>query len=330
MIYILYYLIKTDKSKFIKFINFVEQKTNFRISVIILDIFKSSLVFNISLLDYFYLKFYEKNKEERLKWAGTGFMYEYQLKMNPRKTRHLLENKIHFLYSFKPLIKRRFADIKTLKLDEVVANDLIANQSGKLVLKGSKGQTGTEVEIILCKDLTSKELIKTMKKGKYDLVEEYVIQHPDLMKLSPSGLNTVRIFTQLNDNGEVDFLGARLRISVNSYVDNMAAGNLAAPINLETGVVEGPGVYSDITKKDEEYHPVTRIKIIGFQVPFWKETMDLAKRAALHLPENRSVGWDIGITKEGPELIEGNHNWCKLLWQLPVKRGLKAELEKYL
>ena len=32
---------------------------------------------------------------------------------------------------------------------------------------------------------------------------------------------------------------------------------------------------------------------------------------------------------EGPELIEGNHDWCKLLWQLPVNKGLKHVLEKY-
>ena len=52
-------------------------------------------------------------------------------------------------------------------------------------------------------------------------------------------------------------------------------------------------------------------------------------KAASEMPENSSVGWDIAITENGPELIEGNHNWCKLLWQLPVKKGLKHVLDKY-
>ena len=73
-----------------------------------------------------------------------------------------------------------------------------------------------------------------------------------------------------------------------------------------------------------------RLKHEGFQIPFWKDTIKMVTSAALYSQENKSVGWDIAITEEGPELIEANHNWCKLLWQLPVKQGLKKELEKYL
>ena len=42
------------------------------------------------------------------------------------------------------------------------------------------------------------------------------------------------------------------------------------------------------------------------------------------------LGWDVSITNDGPELLERNHDWCKLLWQLPVKKGLKQELIPYL
>ena len=168
-----------------------------------------------------------------------------------------------------------------------------------------------------------------MLANKFDLLEEYVVQHPSLMELSPSGLNTVRVFTQIHE-GDVRFLGARFRISVNSPVDNMGAGNLAAPVDMETGIVAGPGVYSDITKEDQDVHPVTGLPIAGFVIPYWQEVIDLSRRSALSNPENRSVGWDIAITEKGPQLIEGNHNWCKLLWQLPLKRGMKDELEKYI
>ncbi len=62
----------------------------------------------------------------------------------------------------------------------------------------------------------------------------------------------------------------------------------------------------------------------------WKESIELVKQAALHRPENRSIGWDVVITEKGPELLEGNHNWCKILWQLPINKGLKNILEQYL
>src|SRR5690606_6491831 len=144
------------------------------------------------------------------------------------------------------------------------------------------------------------------------------------------GLNTVRIITQLDQSDQVCILGARLRITINSSVDNLAAGNIAAPIKLETGLVEGTGAYRDITKKNESVHPITGVEILHFKVPFWKECLQMVEEAALLTKDTRSIGWDVAITDEGPELIEGNHDWCKLLWQLPVGKGLKPELEKFI
>jgi hypothetical protein len=296
---------------------------------IIADTIRCAYRYNISLKDYFCFRFFELNDAERCKWAGTGFMYEYQLRMNPKPARNILEDKILFLRHFHPFVKRRFRSLQEFRSDQNMVEEMLANSSGRLVLKGSHGQVGAEVEVINCNKYSSSTLTAYMERMKYDLAEEYVVQHPSLMDMSPSGLNTIRVFTQLNAGG-VDFLGARLRVSVNSPVDNMAAGNLAAPIEMESGVVNGPGVYSDITKEEKSVHPVTGKTITGFVIPHWNKVIELVKSAALHTPENRSVGWDIAVTEEGPELIEGNHNWCKLLWQMPVKKGLKHELEKYL
>ena len=75
-------------------------------------------------------------------------------------------------------------------------------------------------------------------------------------------------------------MGCRLRISVEGVVDNLAAGNIAAFINPETGVITGNGVYSDITKNEVEFHPITGVRISGFQIPYWKETIALVKEIA--------------------------------------------------
>ena len=227
------------------------------------------------------------------------------------------------------MVNRTYATIDELKASPGKAELLLKHPSGRIVLKDSCGQAGAEVEILQSNILTPLTLVKHMQSKGFDLAEEYVLQNHVLDKLSPSGINTIRIITQVTDH-DIDILGARLRISVNSMVDNMAAGNLAAPVDISTGKVIGPGVYSDITKTDEPIHPVTGVRIVGFQIPYWQEVCKMARDAALFDTRNRSVGWDIAITGNGPELIEGNHNWCKLLWQLPVKKGLKNELEKYL
>lgn len=330
LLYLGYYLKQLDRQKlrnFLKYTQGISRKSTFEI---VADVLQSSLKYNISILDYFYFRFFEKDTADRASYAGTGFMYEYQLKMNPPSKRKILENKILFNQAYQQFIRRMAFSAEALKADEKLVEKLLANLSGKLVLKGATGQVGAEVKVVKTGDFTPDSLIYFMQANHFDLAEEFVLQHPSLKRLSDSGLNTIRIFSQLNQNNEVIWLGARLRITVNSEVDNMAAGNLAAPIDITTGRVSGPAVYSDITKREAENHPITRAAIVGFQVPFWQETLQMVRKAAELYPENRSIGWDVAISSKGPELIEGNHNWCKLLWQLPVKKGLKAELEKYL
>jgi hypothetical protein len=327
--YLGYYIMTLEISKFMRFLKYTKRKRKSNSVLILSDILYCVYKYNIGIIDYFVFRFNEKSDGERSEWAGTGFMYEYQSRMNPKSARNILENKIAFLTHFHFFVKRTFFSLYQFKDNLDLAEKLLLNPSGRIVLKGSQGQAGTKVEVISCDAYSPKTLTKYMKKKKYDLAEEYVVQHHSLMELSPSGLNTIRLITQLTQHG-VDFLGARLRVSVNSMVDNMAAGNLAALVDIKTGEVRSAAVYSDITKEERTVHPITGKEIKGFVIPHWDKVTELAKKAALHVPDNRSVGWDIAITELGPELIEGNHNWCKFLWQLPAKQGMKRELEKYL
>lgn len=48
-----------------------------------------------------------------------------------------------------------------------------------------------------------------------------------------------------------------------------------------TGVIEGLVFYMDITKPDEYYHPATKVEILGLKIPYWKESVQMVKDAAL-------------------------------------------------
>lgn len=328
ILYLGYYIKELDKDKFKNFVNYVSEKHHISKPKLYWDMLVSSIKYNISLNEYFLFHFYNSPNAIRKTWAGTGFMYEYQLKMNPKDKRSVMEDKLQFLKVYSDFVIHDYASITDLE-NKKIASRLLQNSSGKVVLKGSDGQCGRGIEVRDAADFTPDTLVKRLKELGNDFVEEFVEQHPDLNKLSPSGLNTIRIVSQLDKNNNVDIIGARLRITVNSSVDNLAAGNIAAPINIETGIVDGPAVYSDITKHDEYVHPVTGVPITGFSVPYWQETIAMIKKAALLNTGNRSIGWDVAVTNKGPELIEGNHDWCKLLWQLPVKKGLKDILLNY-
>ncbi|WP_220486492.1 sugar-transfer associated ATP-grasp domain-containing protein [Luteimonas sp. MC1782] len=287
---------------------------------------RDSLRYNISPLEWYQFGFAGLGHEEKLTWAGTGTMYEFQLSANPPDKRGVLDDKRRFHSAYREFFRHPLWSIDELERDLSLAGRVLSGHE-RLVFKSSNGKCGATVKVHRSANLNPEGLVEWMQAHGFDMVEAFVEQHPALQALSPSAVNTVRIFTLLDDGGQVRILGCRLRISVNSHVDNLAAGNLAAPIDEETGIVDGPGVYSDITRPSEKAHPITGTPIVGFEVPFWRETLELVHKASLMHPQNRSIGWDLVITPEGPGLIEGNHDWCKLVWQLPVGRGLKSLLD---
>ena len=321
-----YYIKTTDWAQFRKFIRYVNKEkkiSKFRLWVFP---FIASVKYNISLLEYFLFRFWEKSADERKQWAGTGFIYEYQLIMNPKQHRQTLLNKVEFLKHNAQFISHRWFSV--INNDFESLRTFLEVVNGKVVLKNVVGNCGKGVQIVDSFVEKIEDIITFARNNNLTLVEEYIYQHKDLMRLSPTGLNTVRIFTQTVGD-QVVILGCRLRISVNSTVDNLAAGNMAAVIDEKTGIVTQSAVYSDITKKTEIEHPVTKTAIVGFQIPFWNEIIEKVKAIALYNKENRSIGWDIAVTDSGVDFIEGNHDWCKLVYQLPAGKGLRYELLKY-
>ena len=330
LMYLGYYVKKLNRPMFYKFLKYTKEQTGRSSLSICMSIVHDSLKYNISILEYFQFHFFEKEDLEKRKWAGTGYMYEYQGFMNPRKYRSFLEDKRKFNKIYAEFVKHISLNLEDTA-DVAKVQTLLANHSGKLVFKNSGGNCGKGIIVDNCGNYTPQSVRQFMIDHNYDMVEECVLQHEEFNRLSPSAVNTIRVFTQLDESDEVVFLGCRLRISVNSCVDNLAAGNLAAPIDINTGMICGPAVYSDITKPAETtVHPVTGTQIIGFQIPYWREVIDMVHKAAKVNTVNRTIGWDIAMTPNGPDMIEGNREWCKLLFQLPIHKGMKHELDNFL
>lgn len=327
LLYLAYYLRRMNWDLLRRFMKHVEARNGISLprQVVVLGV--NSLRYNVSLLEVYQFGFFDAGRHEKTRWAGTGTMYEFQRRANPPAHRDVLEDKAQFFKAYRRFVRHDVATRDELEEDLERARVFLARHEN-LVFKPARGNCGVGLAFVKSAELDAETLAEWMMQNGYDLAEESVAQHPDLQALSPSGVNTVRVFTCLDDANRAGILGCRLRISVNSAVDNLAAGNLAAPVGEATGRVMGPGVYSDITKPPESVHPVTGVAIEGFQIPFWAETLLLVREAAELRPQNRSIGWDIVITPTGPGLIEGNHDWCKLVWQLPVGKGLKHMLEE--
>ncbi len=140
--------------------------------------------------------------------------------------------------------------------------------------------------------------------GKTYVLEAFVKQHPDLARLNPTSVNTVRLVTA-GVGGDTEIIGGCLRCGgAGAFVDNFHSGGVAYPLELTTGMVTGAGRSFD--GKMYLRHPSTGCPVPGFQVPFWDELVRAVLEAAGRVPSVGYVGWDVAITEQGVEFIEGN------------------------
>ena len=137
------------------------------------------------------------------------------------------------------------------------------------------------------------------------IVEEEIIQAPELARYHPGSINTVRIVTLCKEN-EVSVIQTILRVGEgDSFVDNVSSGGLFAEIDKNTGVIASPG-FRDFEKTHYDVHPDTNVAFVGSQIPEWTELIGITKELALRMPKQPLVGWDMAYSNRGWVMVEGN------------------------
>jgi hypothetical protein len=156
------------------------------------------------------------------------------------------------------------------------------------------------------------------------LIQPALKNHPAMKRFTNGALCTVRVATARALGGQPEVISAVLRMPTGtSAVDNFAAGGLASPIDLESGVV-GLGVYKDPRKPDVSVHPDSGEQITGEIIPFWQDIVALCRRAHEAFPKSPTVGWDVAITDHGLKLIEANTSWGVMIMQMAHGKALGA------
>ena len=132
-------------------------------------------------------------------------------------------------------------------------------------------------------------------KGGQLLIEEPIRQHPDMNKLCPDSVNTVRIVTLVTAQG-AQMVYALVRMGMGGVcVDNVSSGGMYAPVN-EHGQLYRPA-FCDKTGKYYERHPVTGTEITGFQIPLFDQALELCRTASRRVEAHlKYIGWDVAIT----------------------------------
>lgn len=177
---------------------------------------------------------------------------------------------------------------------------------------------------------TSEDIRNIVKVGVFLLQRSIKSQHKDINAIFAKSVNTIRLVTvQDTKSGTILPLTAVLRVGKGeSCVDNWAAGGLSIGVDISTGRLRKYGFYKPGYGTKAKQHPDSGIVFEGYQLPYFREAIDLALRYHQVLNNVHSIGWDIAILDDGPTIIEGNDNWEISLMEVS-NYGLKKEFDRY-
>lgn len=301
--------------------------------------FYLAFFYSISVKEYYMYEFFKKNKRMRaseylmrltFKPLIYSFLDKVYLDQNPLNKLSNQDSKNDFE---KKCVKHNirsvpvYAHISNSNVGYLKDKEQIINSDEDLFIKPEQSRGGHGAEIWFKEKsfyinndgirLDFDELISfyQKKEATYFASSDYIIQprlrnHSEL-DFGVKALSTLRINTFLNTDGVVNILFAVLRFSSNntSNVDNFHAGGMVAGvIDLDKGKL---GTASQMSIQEPGMrilkHPLSQKQIQDLVIPYWKEAIELVKKAhVIGFSERSFIGWDVAITNEGPILIECN------------------------
>lgn len=299
------YILKRLKSfrwqNWFKIVGVIAKKTKKLRIVIFIDTVYCMLKYGAGYMDYFEFEFYLLNKEERKTYLTSSINNQIIAKYNDKSDMAVFHDKLLFNERFKKYLKRDYLDLSKSSLEEF--NKFIHNKT-KIVAKVVDDCGGKGVGVYALDDYSDTEtLYNTLKENKQYLLEDYIEQNTEMNKLYSGSINSLRIITFLSDSGEVIIMNIVLRIGNGGVVDNFSSGGMYTFVS-DTGKVLVPAIdeKGHIYKK----HPISNTLIEGFTIPNFNEVISYVKSLAKVVPSVRYVGWDIALTKNGVDVIEGN------------------------
>lgn len=266
------------------------------------DMIQCGFKYNAGYVDYKIAHMYELNDEQRRTVITRGISNSIVRRMNDKAYWHFFDDKTQFNELFKEWIPRKWLLINDRTTPDQLEEMMHLPQ---LIGKPLEGSSGQGILKFTPEDWKSGAVVfLELLRGKgIGILEEVVVQHPTMAKMCPTSVNTCRIATLMGDKQQ-GIVYAFLRIGNGKVMDNVDCGGMAAPVDLETGVITSVGA----NKQGETYeiHPMTGKRIPGTQIPYWNEVRKMCLDAMHVVPQVRFVAWDVAITPEGPVFIEGN------------------------
>ncbi len=326
--------LKEDRKRIIReswgFIDGICKKTGWPIQKVELMQKEAKARCGCSYEDYLAFEFWNVSPQKQKTYATLQKYDKVRIKFDEFfSTRNNFDNKSNFNIVFKDYIKRVWFTNENLTYEKFIK---YIKGLKKIIVKPLSSTCGIGITTYECNksEEDNKKIYNKLVSLDKSIIEEYIVQNKELTEFCRTSVNTVRVYT-VYDKGVCDIVYAFLRMGNGGPVDNFHADGLAANINVETGIVDSNAV--NVNNEVYKNSPATGKKIKGFEIPYWKEIVELSKELSKIVPDSKAIGWDFAITENGIDIIEGNTGayFVYQLIKVQTKTGIAKNLiDKYL
>ncbi|MET1027328.1 MAG: sugar-transfer associated ATP-grasp domain-containing protein [Dongiaceae bacterium] len=139
------------------------------------------------------------------------------------------------------------------------------------------------------------------------MIQPRLVNHPLLRDLAGQSLLAIRLITCMDADRRPVVTHAMLRILCMLEPDWPTKIELAAEIDLDTGMLgQVTADKKELAVAWLDVHPITEAEIAGRVIPCWDEVKAQVLRAHGAFSDRFIIGWDIACTPDGPVVLEGN------------------------
>ena len=266
------------------------------------DILYSRVYYAIQYTEYYLYGMNRSNKDQNRSFVGWKELEHYYMLLNKTGRPEVFEHKEKTYEVFKDFFCREQFYIQSEKESDGFISFL--NRNPDCILKPTENYGGIGIEIIHAADHQPEELWEKYKKRCPFVLEELIEQAPEMNVFYPHAVNTIRYNTFFHNNKLTRMQAVFRTGRGGSVVDNATSGGIYALVDTETGRILGPA-RSDYMELFEQ-HPDTGAQFEGNYIPHWDELNALLEKVVRVVPEQKQVGWDFALSKDGWVMVEGN------------------------
>ncbi|MFC4871572.1 sugar-transfer associated ATP-grasp domain-containing protein [Negadavirga shengliensis] len=205
-----------------------------------------------------------------------------------------------------------FYDSDLVPLTCAQALEKLKSAEYEVVQKKVMGSGGKGVYFLNPKEIDE----SVLNKGFDYIIQPVIEQDKTLQSLNKDSLNTFRVYSFLNKEGEVSLLKIFLKVGkAGSRVDNLSSGGDFIPVD-KSGYLEKVR-YSNwgiVSNTDQVYYTSNKL-------PYFDKLEEVCISAHRKFPFVHFIGWDIAINKfQEPVIIEWNADH-PLFWIYEATKG---------